>query len=158
MSMAQDSSTTKVDKMFLHKSAQGSLAEIKLGKLALSKSHNHDVRQLAQKMIHDHTKIMQNMRPLGSKMGLQPVTTLSAEDQLEERRLRGLSGDEFDRQYVSAMVADHQKDLAAFREEAGSTGNPFLKKTVEEAGQVIQQHAEIIDQLARNNGISAPGH
>ena len=158
VAVAQSGNTNDVDKMFLHKSAQGSLAEIQMGKLALSKSHNHDVRAFAQKMIHDHTKIMQNMRPLGMKMGLSSATTLTAEDQLEMRKLRSLSGDAFNREYVSDMVDDHQKDLMSFKQEADSTSNPFLKKTVEEAGQVIQQHADLIDQLAKNNNINVPNH
>ena len=157
IAFAQHSSTAAADKEFLHKSAQGSLAEVQLGKLALSKSHNQDVRAFASKMVHDHTKILQNMRPLAQKMGLSNATALTAEDQLEVRRLRGFSGDEFDRQYVSAMVADHQKDINDFKQEANSTSNPFLKKSVDEACGVIQHHAELIDQLAKNNGINVPG-
>lgn len=157
MVAAQTSSTADVDKAFLHKSAQGNLAEIQLGKLALKKSHNQNVRAFANKMVHDHTKIMQNMRPIALRMGLSNATTLTSEDQIEMQRLRSMSGDEFNRQYVSAMVKDHQNDLRDFKQESESTADPSLKKTVDEAYGVIQHHAELVDQLAKNNGINVPG-
>ena len=39
-------------------------------------------------------------------------------------KLDVLSGESFDKAYIKAMVQDHSKDLAEFRQEVKSTGYP----------------------------------
>src|SRR5580704_9674118 len=55
----QDPTSTAVlaDKAFVRKALEGGMTEIQLGQLALQKSSNDDVKQFAQKMIDDHTKL-----------------------------------------------------------------------------------------------------
>ena len=53
--------TTTEDKMFVTESTEGSLTEVELGKLALKKSKNPEVTEFAQKMIADHTQLINDM-------------------------------------------------------------------------------------------------
>ncbi len=46
-----------MDKMFVKKALQGGMAEVQLGQLTLQKSNNDQVKQFAQRMIDDHTKL-----------------------------------------------------------------------------------------------------
>jgi len=155
--LAQESSDTSAqDKTFLAKSSEGGMAEITLARLALKKSRNDDVKAFAQKMIDDHTRLMSDMKPFCEKMGVPPPAKLNQEHQMEQKRLMGLSGDKFVMEYIKAMVGDHHKDLGEFKAEEAATSNPDLKSTVSQGTQVIQQHTEMIDQMAQKNGISTP--
>lgn len=154
---AQNDLTANQDKDFYQTACQGSQAEIQMARLALSKSHNHDVRLVARKMIHDHTKLIQNMKPVGAKLGATTPNGLSAEDQAEMTKLEALSGNEFNREYVRFMVEDHHKDVQQFQAEEDKTTDPVVKKNVALAGRVIEQHARIVDQLAKNNSIQTSG-
>lgn len=144
------------DKMFLKNSAEGSMAEVKLAQIALSKSSNDEVKGFAQKMVDDHTKLISDMQPFAQKAGVTPPTKLKPEHQMLAKKLSGLSGDAFDKQYITEMVKDHHKDLAEFKSEESSTSNTDLKNAVSQGEQVIQQHTEMIDEMAKKNGISAP--
>jgi uncharacterized protein (DUF305 family) len=43
-------------------------------------------------------------------------------------RISTLSGDEFDRQYIRAMIDDHKDDLEKFRREADKGGDAAVKQ------------------------------
>jgi putative membrane protein len=148
--------STSQDKQFVMKSIEGSMAEVELGKLALKKSDNEEVKQFAKKMVTDHTKLITDMKPFADQMGITPPSTLSPKHQKLYDQLKGLSGTEFDKEYISAMVTDHHNDLHEFKAQESSTSNPDLKKTVSQGIEVIQAHTHMIDQIAEKNGISVP--
>lgn len=144
------------DKQFIMKSSEGSMAEVELGKLALQKSQNPDVQQFAQKMVDDHTMLMNNMKPFADQMGVKPPTKLNAKHQQLETRLKSLSGDKFDKEYIKAMVADHHHDLGEFMAEESKATDPSFKQTVIQGTQVIREHTQMIDEIAKKNGIPTP--
>jgi putative membrane protein len=144
------------DKQFVMKSSEGSLAEVELGKLALKKSQNPEVKQFAQKMVDDHTALINDMKPVADQMGVKPPTKVNAKHQQLADRLKGLSGDKFDKEYITAMVADHHHDLGEFMAEQSRTTDPTLKETVSKGTEVIRMHTEMIDEIAKKNGISTP--
>src|SRR5438270_222609 len=68
-----------LDVEWLKTSAQGDVFEIRGGQLALQKSSNATVRALAQRLITDHTKSLQDAKDLaaqyGIKLELEPTPT-----------------------------------------------------------------------------------
>ena len=153
---AQSADTAAQDKTFVYKATQGSMDEIAAAKMALKKSKNDDVRMFAQKMVTDHTQLIADMKPFADQMGVQPPTKMNKDDQIESQRLASMTGEKFDREYVTAMVADHNKDLGDFKHEADTTQNEQLKATVTQGEQVIQQHTDMIDGIAQKMGIPTP--
>lgn len=148
--------TAAQDKTFVMKASEGSMAEIAMSKLALRKSKNDEVKTYAQKMIDDHTMLLNSMKPIADQMGVQPPTKLNPTHQAESARLKSMAGDKFDKEYITAMVGDHHKDLGEFKAEQDTTANADLKTVVTQGTQVIQMHTEMIDQMAQKNGISTP--
>jgi putative membrane protein len=153
----QPSPTTNQDKTFVTESTEGSLAEVELGKLALRKSKSPEVTEFAQKMIADHTQLINDMKPVANQMGVELPDKLNAKHEQEVNRLSALSGDQFDKAYISAMVADHHHDLAEFISEESRTQNPMLKSTVAKGREVIEMHTHMIDQIAKKNGVQKSG-
>jgi putative membrane protein len=144
------------DKMFLRKAAQGGLAEVKLGQLAIQKGSSEDVKSFGQKMVDDHTKLNSDMAPIADSMGVRIPKDLSKDDQAEYDKLSALSGNDFDMEYLSFMVKDHHKDLRDFRQEAASTTDPTLQAAVADGTKVIHEHTVMVDKLAREKGIPIP--
>jgi putative membrane protein len=148
--------TSHQDKTFVEDSGKGSLAEVQMGKLALANSQNPEVRAFAKKMVHDHTMLIENMKPFAEKMGVPPPTKLARAEQDEYDRLSGKKGPSFDEDYIKTMVLDHHKDLADFTKERDTTANPELKATVAKGREVILQHTTMIDGIAHKNNIEVP--
>jgi putative membrane protein len=156
--MSSDATEVMKDKMFLRKAAAGGLAEVQLGELATQKAGSQDVKDFGQKMVTDHTALNNEMAPIADSMGITLPKKLSKEDQAEYNKLNALSGDDFDKEYVSFMVKDHHQDLREFRTEAASTSDPTLKTAVDKCSKVIYEHMTMIDKMAREKGIVTPGH
>jgi putative membrane protein len=147
-------STARQDTKFLERADQGNVDEIELAQLALKKSISDDVKNFAERMIHDHNMLMDNMKPFANEAGIRPPTQPSAATQAEMKKLDALSGEAFDKAYIKAMVQDHSKDLAEFINEAKTTGYPAFKNAVEQGEQVVREHLEMANQIAKRNGIA----
>jgi len=145
------------DKMFLHKAAEGGMAEVQFGQLAVQKAASDDVKQFGQKMIDDHTQLNDKMMPINQQMGIAPPKHLNKEDQATYDKLSVLSGDEFDKAYLADMVQDHRKDLRAFRQEETLTTDPTIKAAVVDGEKVIREHLILVSKLARDKGVVLPG-
>ncbi|HMH15247.1 MAG TPA: DUF4142 domain-containing protein [Edaphobacter sp.] len=156
--MSSDASEVMKDKMFLRKAAAGGMAEVQLGQLATQKAGAQDVKDFGQKMVTDHTALNNEMAPIADSMGVTLPKKLNKEDQAEYDKLNALSGDDFDKEYVAFMVKDHHHDLREFRTEAASTSDPTLKAAVDKGSKVIYEHMTMIDKMAREKGITTPGH
>jgi putative membrane protein len=153
-----DSAQQMKDKMFVHKAAEGGLAEVELGKLASQKSGNADVQAFGKRMVEDHTKLNQQIAQIADTIGARIPKKMGKDQQAEYDKLSALSGDEFDKEYIACMVKDHHKDLREFRMEASTTQDADLKAAVEQASQVIHDHMVTADKMAHDRGIPMPGH
>ena len=144
------------DKIFLRKAAEGGLAEVQLGQLASDKAGSQEVKDFGAKMVTDHIELNNEMKPIADSMGVMLPKKISSKDQAEFEKLKGLSGDAFDNEYLAYMVKDHHEDLREFRMEAANTTDPTLKTAVEKGAKVIREHTRMVDALAKSKGIPVP--
>ena len=152
MAQTQGSMNDMGDKAFLKKAMQGSMAEVELGKLALTKSNNDQVKQFAQKMIDDHTKLNDQAKPVAQQVGVSVPDGPSKKDQAMMAKMQGLSGDAFDKAYIQDMVKDHQADDKDFKMEASAGKNPQIKDLASQGEPIIASHLQMVQQIAKSMG------
>jgi putative membrane protein len=146
------------ERAFITKAMEGGMAEVQLGQLAQQKSESNDVKQFAAKMVNDHGQMGDKwLKPVAQQMGINPPSGPSKHDKKEMEKLQGLSGQDFDREYITMMVKDHQKDLKDFQSEAQAAQDPTVKQIADKGSQVIQQHLQIIEQIAKAHNIDVGG-
>jgi putative membrane protein len=141
------------DKMFAKKALAGGMTEIQAAQLALTKSNSDDVKQFAQKMIDDHTKMADQMKPLAMEVGVQPPTMLMPKDQSMINKLQNLNGADFDKAYIKDMVKDHQEDDKEFMKEASSGQNQDIKMAAQQGDTIIKQHLDMIQGIAKAHNV-----
>ena len=141
-----------MDKAFVKKALEGNEAEIQMGQLALQKSNDDQVKQFAQRMVDDHGKMQEQLKPIAQQMGVKVPDGPSKGVTKKMDKMKGLSGDAFDQAYIKDMVKDHKKDSSEFKQEAQSTTNPQLKQLATEGGQTIDSHLQQIQQIAQTKG------
>jgi putative membrane protein len=146
--------TAHHDTEFLENANQGSVDEIDLAQMVLKKSNNADVKNFAQRMIRDHTQLLDNLKPFDNQAGLKVPDRPDAATLAEEKRLDKLPAREFDRAYIRLMVEDHHKDLEEFIAEEKSTGYSAFKTAVGQAEEVVKQHLQDANNIAREDGIA----
>jgi len=152
--VGQGSTNNMADKDFVKEALQGGMAEVQLGQLALQKSSNEQVKQFAQKMIDDHTKLGEQMKPVAQQLGVKEPSGPSKKDKATLTKLQALSGDAFDKAYVQTMLKDHKHDHMAFQHEAQMGSDPNVKQAAAQGEQVISAHLQMIKQIAQSQGVT----
>jgi putative membrane protein len=153
-SMNSAGQNTAVDKMFVKKALQGGMAEVQLGQLTLQKSQNDQVKQFAQKMIDDHTKLGDQMKPVAQQLGVSVPDGPSKKDKATMAKLQALSGPAYDQAYIKDMIKDHKQDLSEFQNEASSGQDPTVKDAANQGSKVIAEHLQMIQQIAKDQNVN----
>jgi putative membrane protein len=146
-----------VDRMFVSKAMQGSMAEVQLGQLTLEKSSNEKVKEFAQRMIDDHTKLNDQMKPVAQQVGVTVPNEISKNDRKTIAKLQALSGPAYDEAYIKDMVKDHKQDLNEFQMEASSGQDQTVKDAANQGSKVIAHHLQMAQQLAKDQNVPAAG-
>jgi putative membrane protein len=142
------SSPTSADTDFMKKAAQGGMAEVALGELAIKNGSNPDVKKFAQRMVNDHTKANDQLKQLAQQKGVELPQGLTAKDKGTKEELSRFSGAKFDRQYMEDMVTDHKKDVADFQRESMSAQDPDLKNFAVQTLPTLQEHLKQAESIA----------
>jgi putative membrane protein len=142
------------DRMFVKTAMQGSMAEVQLGQLTLQKTSNDQVKQFAQHMIDDHTKLNEQMKPVAQQLGVEIPTQVSKKDKTVMNKLQALSGPAYDQAYIKDMVKDHKQDLSEFQMEASSGQDQATKDAATQGSRVIAQHLQMAQQMAKDQSVT----
>jgi putative membrane protein len=139
--------------------------DINDAKLALKKTKNDQVKQFAQQMIDDHTKLQNSVNDLGKKLNVKPAPSsvsksLKSAAAAEDKKLQGLSGSAFDKEYIDHEVAYHQQVIdAAGKVLIPDAQNAELKSALEGAAPLLQGHLDHAKQIQSSlGGGSSSGH
>ena len=127
----EGSSLSEKDKTFMKKAAKGGAMEVAMGQVAEQKAQSEDVKSFGKRMVADHGKANDELKSIASKKGFQLPS--------KEHSVKWTS----DKAYMDAMVKDHEKDLAEFKEEASSGTDPDLKKFADDTAKMVQQHLDL---------------
>jgi putative membrane protein len=141
---------SQADKMFVSRAMQSDMVEVQLGQLTLEKTKNEQVKQLAQKMIDDHTQLGNEVKGFAKQLGVEPPKQLSKKDKATLAKLQELSGPEYDQAYVKETEKNHKKFLSELQMEGVTGQDEAVKNAASQISQVITQHTQMIDQLAKD--------
>lgn len=149
MNSGQSSKTLDaMDRSFVNQAAEGGLAEVELGKMAETKAANPQVKQFAERMVHDHTQANDQLKQVASDESIQLPDHISQKDRMLKARLSKLSGDQFDKVYMQNMVKDHQKDVAQFKRESKDAQNPAVRNFAQKTTPILESHLSEAEQIA----------
>jgi putative membrane protein len=123
------------DKSFMKEAAQGGMSEVEMGKMAQQKGKSADVKKFGSTMVADHGKANNELMAIAKKKGVD----LSK----EKAKMMKLNDANFDKEYVDAMVKDHEKDLSAFQAEAKNGSDAEVKAFASKTSAVIKKHLDM---------------
>jgi putative membrane protein len=149
-SMSQTSNTglSPLDEKFMQNAAKGNNAEVELGRLAVEKGGNSEVKSFGQRMIDDHTKANDQLKQLASRKNVNLSEGLSIKAKAEKKKLEGLSGADFDREYMADMLKDHRSDITDFRRESQAGTDPAVKHFASETLPTLRDHLKQAENIA----------
>ena len=138
---------TPAEQDFMMKATQAHLSEMDMARLAMQKSQNSDVRDFANMIQSDHTNALEDLTDLMKDKNVPQPSTLTPETKADIEKMTGLSGAQFDREFVNMMVSDHQKAVEMFRDFVAIGQNPEIKKYAEDLLPKLEMHLEKAQKL-----------
>ena len=135
----------EADARFVAEASAAGVAEVELGKLASSKAASPEVKQFGEMMVNDHTKANAQLQALVQN---HKTPSMTPQHQRTHDRLAGLSGQRFDRRYVTIQVREHEKAVQLFKRQAASGQDPQLKRFAAENLPTLQQHLQMAQTLS----------
>jgi putative membrane protein len=120
------------DKAFMKEAAKGGQMEVDMGKMAEKQGKNADVKKFGTRMVTDHGRANNELMGIAKKKGVD----LSK----EKPSMKKLNDASFDKEYIDAMVKDHQEDLAAFQAEVKNGSDSDVKAFASKGAEMIKKH------------------
>jgi len=136
------------DKFFVVEAAIDNAFEVQLSQIAQQKAQDPQVKQIAQRMIQDHQQANQQLQQTAQGLGLTVPQTLPMIKQHELQIYQQLSGQDFDKQYLSCLKAGHAKDVSKFQDVSQTAKNDQVKQFAQQQLPILQQHAQQVQQAA----------
>jgi len=99
---------------FLTEAAGGGMMEVQLGQLAKTHASSQAVKDFGSMMVRDHSNANTQLKSIATKKNVTLPATLPEKLQKHVDDLTAKNGAEFDKDYISMMVDDHEKDIKLF--------------------------------------------
>lgn len=135
------------DADFIQDQLEDGNAEVELGRLAQQQATSPEVKEFGEMMVRDHTQAGEELKQIASKHDIQsPAADRNEHDDLHER-LTKATGAEFDREYINAMVDEHEKAVNDVEDKAEGSDNPEVKQWAAKTLPTLRQHLERAKQI-----------
>lgn len=138
------------DAAFATKAAVGGMAEVELGKLALTKTSNARIKEFANMMVNDHGKANAELMAIAKMKNITLPGMVDEEHQKKMNEMQQKSGADFDKAYTNAMVDGHKSTLSLMNDEAKNGKDTDLKSFAAKTAPVVQTHLDMINDIQKS--------
>ena len=148
--MHSDSANDSRD--FITDAAGGGMMEVQLGQLAKTHAASQAVKDFGAMMVRDHSKANDELKAVAAKNNITIPATLDNKFQKHIDDLSKKNGADFDKDYMSMMVDDHQDDIKMFEkcaknEDEKADVKTFAAKTLPVLYKHLDQAKKVKDAL-----------
>ncbi|WP_431295196.1 DUF4142 domain-containing protein [Pedobacter sp. P26] len=137
----------EADAKFTTQAAVGGMAEVELGKMALEKSSNPQVKEFATMMVKDHGMANTELMAIAKQKNITLPSTVDDEHKKKMDDLSKKTGVDFDKAYVSAMVDGHKSTLKLMEDESKDGKDADLKSFATKTAPIVQSHLVMINKI-----------
>lgn len=137
------------DRKMMEDLAQGNMAEIDAGKMALEKSQNAEVKKFAQQMVDEHGSALADVQALARAKNVTLPDGPGAMAKTKAAALKALSGNLFDKEYAKRSgVGDHESTLKLLQKIQKDGKDGDLKALAAKMQPTVEHHLMMAKQLA----------
>lgn len=132
---------------FVKQAALGGMTEVQASQIATDATKDRQIKQFALMMIEDHMNANEKLAQIARDKGLQVPAQLDQDHRQRVEKLRGLSGARFDGQYMTMMVADHQKTVSLFEDQAENGQDAEIREFAATTLPTLRMHLVRAEQI-----------
>ena len=134
---------------FLTDAIQADNAEIKAGQAAQDMGSTQAVKDYGKMLVADHTKAKDQTSQVAMAMNVPVPTGTPPDADAELKMATSMSGTGFDKDFLSAMVKDHQKAIDMFTQESSSSDPAQVTDLAKQTLPTLKKHLETAQKLQK---------
>jgi len=135
------------DMKFIKEMAADGKAEVKVAELGTKKAERSDVKQLAERIMADHTALNKDLEALAASKNVDLSAVIAPSGAKEFQKLEGYSGKDFDDNFLKNMQSDHKSDISKMESEQKKVEDADLKAFVDKALPGMRSHLDEVQKL-----------
>jgi len=143
----------RADKAFVKSAASGGMMAVQMSELAIKNAASQEVKDFGQAMVTDHGKANDELKSIVTGKDVKVPTELKGMQKGKVDKLSKLSGQEFDKKYMQAMLKDHVKDVAKFKKAAKNVKDPEINAFIVKTLPTLEQHLANAKEVAKKVGL-----
>ena len=138
------------DAMFVQQAGVSGTAEVELSRIAVRQAQSPDVRRFAEDMVQEHERNNRELMTIAAHENIAPPPDMVDDAHAQLRaQLSVMHGEAFDRAYMDAMRADHEKLAALLRSSQATVSTPELRRYIATTLPVVQDHLKMAEAVRR---------
>lgn len=146
--IAQGNISRDATQAFVTQAAQANRAEIEEGKYMMDHTKSSAVKQFAQRMIHDHTRALDQLKQVASTDGYTVPSSIDTQDKESMDSLEHDRGARANMAYSSDQEKDHRETIARFEQAAQNRQiAPAVRDYARMTLPVLKEHLRLAQQL-----------
>jgi putative membrane protein len=133
------------DVNFIQKAAGGGAQEVANGKMAETQAKSAEVKNIAARMVADHTRLNKELTALANRKGVTFSTG--------GVKAQNLGSGNFDALYLKWLEEVHRADIADFERAAKSSDDSELKAWASKSLPTLKQHLAMVQSAEKKAGV-----
>jgi putative membrane protein len=140
------------DQVFVQRGLEDGNAAVVFSKLALSKSSNGEVKTLAQKIVEKHLAMGGGLVQDAKSFGVAVPKGLNTRYSQQYQDLNKLSGGDFDKAYLAALLKLQHDDYENMQDESKASKVPHIQDETEKNLTILSQLDSDTEKLSKKLG------
>ena len=144
------------EKAFVFNAGMDGKIELEAGQFVIGRTKNPAVKNFAQMMVNDHTRIEDQLMKTAKSVGLSLPARLPDQKVGELQKLKDAQREELDKKYIIMMINAHKKAIQLF-DKAATFKNAPLRTFAVNTLPVLKHHAKMAAELGKKLNVSNHG-
>jgi putative membrane protein len=141
----------KSEEEFIHRADQGEMMKAQLGEIGAEKASAQPIKQIGSAIVKEHRRANQELQALATKRGVVLEKALQPKHRETIDRVAKLTGEEFDKVFVSEMITGHKKGVSVFEKAGASAKDADLKAFIGKTLPVLKLHLQKLEALEKGS-------
>src|SRR5688500_7323373 len=129
---------------FVKMAASSGMYEVESSRLALQNASDDHIKQMAQKMIDDHTKANDELKQIAQSKNITVPTEMTDQHRQQLEALQKAQGTNLASMYHQQQLAAHQEAVSLFEKASQQLSDNELKAFAAKTLPTLQEHLKMV--------------
>jgi putative membrane protein len=144
----------RADADFIREVGADNQMQIQLAESARNKAKSSDVRQFAEQVVSDHTRLQNQWNAMASRSGIATSSGLGRHHREKVTQLGKVNGKNYDRAYMTLMIQQYQDEVSYWQKEGRASRSAQVRQLVNSGLPTLEQNLAQAKQIGRKVGVN----